>query len=160
MEDIPFDPFGDWTPDYTEYQWNPDDGLIYDPNGEVFDSPVSTQASHLFQQGHDPNESLKTLLEQQFQASRPEPTDPADVMPEGPIYARSQDKIFFHDSAFARSILCSEQGVSTKELEGFIIMPAKYVTRIRSRAGNHGTPTPIVYLHSDEVAQEILNHFS
>lgn len=155
----PFDPFGDWTPDFSNFQYNPEDQQIYSPNGEIYNSPQATiQAQAIHAQGADPQPTLQQLLEAEFNANKPDVSDPADLMPEFP-YERCDGFIFFNDSSFAGPILRSEQEARTKDLAGYLILPACYITRIRTRLSNHDIPTPVVFVQPDIIPDTIRAKF-
>lgn len=157
-----FDPFDEWVPDFSEYQFDEDSNQILDENGDPYDTPVLQQCTRQAEQGIDPNHTLKKLLEDQFNRDKDQrqdgPSDPADVMP-GPVYRRLDNGIFFEDSAFARTVLCSEQGVPSKDLEGYIVMPANQVGRIRSRNGNHKGNTRILFISPDILSDDLKSLF-
>lgn len=155
----PFDPFGDWTPDFSNYQYNPEDQLIYSPTGEVYDSPQATiQAQAIHAQGSDPQPTLQQLLEAEFNANKPDVSDPADLMPEF-THERTETHIFFNDSSFSGPILRSDFQCKTKDLQGYLILPARFVTRIRTRGSNHDIPTPLVWVPSESVNDDIRARF-
>lgn len=150
MEDSPniFDPWHDYVPDFSQYSFDPDTGVILDPQQNPVDQPYAQQVSQIIQNSPNTEElpTLQTLLEAEFQNAKPEPQDPSDIMPEQ-VYTRNSDStIFFPDCAFAGPILRSEQQVKNRDLQGFILIPACYVPRIRSRYSNHGKLTPCLYI--------------
>ena len=148
MESFPeqFDPFGDFCPDFAGYQFDPDQGSILDNDGNPYDAPAATERCQtLAEGGVDPNPSLKQLLEAQFAASRPEPQDPVDTMPENVFYEH-EGCYFFNDSAFLGVTMRGLQNCKNPDLTGWIILPAKYNSRIRSRYSNHGVPTKAVWV--------------
>ena len=149
-----FDPYGEYCPDYTGYTFDLDEGVIVNPDGEVFESPVTSIAFQMAEEGKDPNPTLKQLLEKQHTDNPPEFLDPADALPDQP-YSRHGNSIFFNDSSFARSVLTSEQSCKNKELTGWLIIPARQVTTIRSRASNHQKNNPILWIPDDEIDSEI-----
>lgn len=149
-----FDPFNEYVPDYTGFIFDYDDGLIKSPDGEVFDSPATSIAYKMAEEGTDPNPTLKQLLENQFQANPPDYKDPADTLPDQP-YQKIGPAIFFTDSSFARSVLTSEQNCKNKELNGWIVMPANQITAVRSRASSHQKNIPIVWLPNDDIHSDI-----
>lgn len=152
MEDIPniFDPWNDYVPDFSEFTFDPDSGFILDDQQNPVQQDYAQQVSQTIQNSPNPEElpTLKTLLEAEFQNHKQDPQDPSDLMP-NQVYTRNPDStIFFPDVAFAGPILRSEQQVQNKNLQGFIVIPACYVPRVRSRYGNHGKLTPCLYLPS------------
>ena len=153
-----FDPFGDWSPDFSDYTFSYEDQKIYSPTGEPYDSQLISTCSQMWESGTDPNLSLKQLLESEFAASKPDVTDPTDVMPDR-AFETTTDFTFFEDASFAGPILRSVQNSKTKDLTGYFILPAKYCTRIRSRANNHSIPTPLVWVASENIADSIRAKF-
>lgn len=149
-----FDPFGEYVPDYTGFTFDYDDGLIKSPDGEVFESPVTSVAYQMAEQGKDPNPTLKQLLEAQFQANPPEYKDPADTLPDQP-YQKIGSKFLFTDSSFARSVLTSEQSCKNKDLRGWIIMPACQISSVRSRTNSHQKNVPLLWLPDEEISSDI-----
>ena len=154
-----FDPFGEYCPDFTGYEFDFEDGIIKSPSGEVVDSPATSICQSMAAEGTDPNPSLKELLEAEFSKSnQKEVVDPADTLPDQP-YQRIGDKFFFTDSSFARSVLTSEQGCKNKNLRGWILMPANQISAIRSRTTTHMKCFPLLWLPDDEMPQEIRAYF-
>lgn len=150
-----FDPFNEYVPDYSDYVYNIEDGQLYGDDGEPVDSPVTSICENMVEQGQDPNVTLKSLLEAEFQKSNEKDVqDPSDVLPEMP-YRRIDDRIFFNDSALARSVLTAEQQCSNKKLTGWILLPARNVATIRSRTSNHDKCNPVLYIPADEIPEEI-----
>lgn len=82
-------------------------------------------------------------------ASQIQPDDPTEQFDDRtqfiptPMFVPQEDgTIYFKDSAFAKSFLCSTQGVThPKFLTGCIIIPAKFVSRLRSGPATHGSQT-------------------
>lgn len=150
MEDSPniFDPWNDYVPDFSEFSFDPSSGLILDPQQNPVQQEYAQQVSQIIQNSPNPEElpTLKSLLEAEFQNHKQEPQDPSDIMPQQ-VYTKNLDStIFFPDVAFAGPVLRSEQQVKNQDLQGFILIPARYVPRVRSRYGNHGKLTPCLYL--------------
>lgn len=145
-----FDPFQDYVPDFSEHYFDFESDQIIDGNsGFPYDDPdVQNACKSLVASGTDPNPTLRQLLEAHFEKNRPPVSDATDLMP-AKIYERRGDSIYFPDAAFCGPTLRSEQSVSkTRDLEGFLVLPARYCTAIRSRRSNHDTPTPVLYLKS------------
>ena len=73
-------------------------------------------------------------------------TDRQDFLP-SQIAIPTDTGYYFRDSSFAKSFLCSLQGVSnSRQLTGSIIIPAKFCTRLRSGPANHSTMTYCYYV--------------
>ena len=140
-----FDPFGDYCPDFSNYEYDIDSQQILDGQGHVYNSSIIPTLQAIVDQGEDPQPSLKQLLEAEFENSKPAPQDPTDIMPTY-THKKLGDYIYFPDCSFAGPHLRSEQECKTKELGGYLILPAKYCTRIRSRQANHNVPTPVLYV--------------
>lgn len=160
-EDFPpvFDPFSDYTPDFSEYTIDYSSQTILDAQGEVYPSQLATQQiQSLISQEIDPQPTLKQLLEAAFQQEKPAPQDPADLMPEQ-VFQKHQNFIHFSDSSFAGPYLRSEFSCKNKELPGYVILPATLIPRIRSRGSNHQMPTPVVWVNSETIPQEIRQLF-
>lgn len=154
-----FDPFNDYCPDFSQYGYDEESEQVIDADGNPYDTTITEQFVQSVEQGSDPTVTLRSLLEQEFQNSRREVTDPTDVMPQdAPVFKRvDSNSILFYDVSFAGPTLRSEQQCKTKELEGYIVLPARYCTAIRSRASNHSLPTPALFLR--EVDQTISAQF-
>ena len=160
-EDFPivFDPFSEYTPDFSEFTIDYNSQSILDDHGEVYNSQVATQqVQSLIQQDIDPQPTLKQLLEAAFQAEKQPPSDPTDLMPEQ-VFQKHENFIHFHDSSFAGPYLRSEFNCKNKDLPGYIILPAPLIPRIRSRGSNHQLPTPIIWVSSETIPEEIRNKF-
>nr|QRV61580.1 hypothetical protein [Circular ssDNA virus sp.] len=143
-----FDPFSDYCPDFSQYGFDESSSQVLDPYGNPYDTTILPSFVQSVEQGSDPQVTLRSMLEQEFQSQRREVTDPTDVMPQdAPVFKRIDDNsVIFYDVSFAGPTLRSEQQCKTKDLQGFIILPARYCTTVRSRAGNHSHPTPALYL--------------
>lgn len=143
-----FDPFSDFTPDFSQYGYDPSTSTVLSPTGEPYETGIIPAFEESVQQGADPQVTLRAMLEQEFQSQKREITDPTDVMPQdAPVFRRlDENSVLFHDVSFAGPTLRSEQQCKTKELQGFLILPARYCTAIRSRAGNHSIPTPALFI--------------
>lgn len=149
-----FDPYGEYCPDYTGYTFDLDEGVIVDPEGEVFESPVTSIAFQMAEEGTDPNPTLKQLLEKEHADHPPEYLDPADALPDQP-YKKVESMIYFTDSSFARSVLTSEQNCKNKELKGWIVMPAYQVTAVRSRLSSHQKNIPVLWLPDEDLDESV-----
>lgn len=143
-----FDPFSDFTPDFSQYGYDPSTSTVLSPTGETYETGIIPAFEESVQQGADPQVTLRSMLEQEFQSQKREITDPTDVMPQdAPVFRRlDENSVLFHDVSFAGPTLRSEQQCKTKELQGFLILPARYCTAIRSRSGNHSIPTPALFI--------------
>ena len=153
-----FDPFQDMVPDYSNYSWDPEIGII-DNQGQPYScESVSLMCQSISESGEDPNQSLKSLLEAEFQKTREEVSDPVDIVPDS-IFQIVDDGIYFKDSAFVSATLTSLQQCRRKDVQGYIIMPARYCSRIRSRAANHNVPTPVFFITEENVPEAIRAKF-
>lgn len=143
-----FDPFGDFCPDFSEYGFDQATAQVVDPAGNPYETTITDNFIQSVEQGSDPAVTLRSMLEQEFQSNKREATDPTDVMPQdAPVFKRvDENSVLFHDVSFAGPTLRSEQQCKTRELEGFLILPARFCTAIRSRASNHSLPTPALYM--------------
>ncbi len=143
-----FDPFCDFCPDFSEYGFDDTSSQVLDPCGNPYETGITQNYIQSVEQGSDPQITLRSMLEQEFQSRRREVSDPTDVMPQdAPVFRRIDDNsVYFYDVSFAGPTLRSEQQCKTKDLQGFVILPARYCTTIRSRAGNHSIPTPALYI--------------
>lgn len=143
-----FDPFSDFTPDFSQYGYESSTSTVFDEFGNPYETAILPSFEETVQQGADPQVTLQSMLEQEFQSKRREVTDPTDVMPQdAPVFKRlDENSVLFHDVSFAGPTLRSEQQCKTKDLQGFLILPARYCTAIRSRASNHSLPTPALYI--------------
>lgn len=143
-----FDPFSDYTPDFSQYGYDPSTSTVFDESGNPYATTILPNFVETVQQGADPQVTLRSMLEQEFQSQRREVTDPTDVMPQdATVFKRlDENSVLFHDVSFAGPTLRSEQQCKTKDLQGFLILPARYCTAIRSRASNHSLPTPALYI--------------
>ena len=151
-----FDPFGDYTPDYDGFYFDFNDLQIHSPDGEVFPAALSSQrqCQNLVSQEVDPNPTLKSLLEQEFHDNKPPVSDPQDVMPER-VFTRYDQFIHFNDTSFAGTYLRSEQNCKNRDLAGYVLLPARYLPRVRSRLSNHSKPTDCAWLPPDLVPDPI-----
>lgn len=143
-----FDPFSDYTPDFSQYGFEPSTQAVLDESGNPYETSIIPNFIETVQQGADPQVTLRSMLEQEFQSQRREVTDPTDVMPQdAAVFKRlDENSVLFHDVSFAGPTLRSEQQCKTKDLQGFLILPARYCTAIRSRASNHSLPTPALFI--------------
>lgn len=151
-----FDPFGDYVPDYEGFYFDLQDMNIHSPDGEIYPNSPSTQqqCQQLVQSEVDPNPTLRSLLEAEFQANKPPVEDPQDVMPER-FFQKLDPFIYFNDTAFAGTYLRSDQNCSNRDLSGYVLLPARYISRIRSRFSNHSKPTDCAWLPSELVPDPI-----
>ena len=97
-------------------------------------------------------------MEAEFQKTREEVSDPVDIVPDS-IFQIVDDGIYFKDSAFVSATLTSLQQCRRKDVQGYIIMPARYCSRIRSRAANHNVPTPVFFITEENVPEAIRAKF-
>lgn len=143
-----FDPFSDYCPDFSQYGFDEASSQVLDPSGNPYETQITGNFLQSVEQGSDPAVTLRSMLEQEYQTNRREVTDPTDVMPQdAPVFRRlDENSVLFHDVSFAGPTLRSEQQCKTRELQGFLILPARFCTAIRSRAGNHSLPTPALFV--------------
>ena len=154
-----FDPFSDYTPDFSGYTFNMETNQVLDSEGNPYPSNVSNVCSQILSQtGELSQPTLKQLLESEFENSKPSYTDPSEIMPQK-IFQLEDQFTYFEDSSFAAPSLRSLQNCMTKHLDGYLIIPAKYVCRIRTRNSNHDIPTPLVWVPSELIHDEIRAKF-
>lgn len=154
-----FDPFSDYTPDFSEYTYDAETNQIIDPEGNPYESDVSNICSQIVTQtGELGQQTLKQLLESAFENSKPVPTDPSEIMP-AQIFQLEEQFTYFEDASFAAPSLRSLQNCMTKHLSGYLLLPAKFVCRIRTRNSNHDVPTPLVWVPAETISDEIRSKF-
>ena len=139
-----FDPLGYDIPDYDAWQYDEELQSIIDENAQPIElSPQEiSAATPLVEQGLSP---LNTVINLRKQADEENaPSDPLDLMPEK-AFKMVDDGIFFYDSSFAGPVLRSMQNTNQKGLQGWLILPASSVARIRTRKGNHGAITQVFW---------------
>lgn len=161
MEDfVPdfFDPFGEYQYDFSS--------LAYDPETDFFtlnDKPITLNQEQqqivqtTINQQQDPIPPLREALQQQMASNQP--TDPADLMPNTIFQEQPNGTIYFPDSCFAAPVIASKQNLKRKNITGFILLPATYAARIRSRNANHSKPTPVLYLPQEFIPDEMRAQF-
>lgn len=161
MEDyVPsyFDPFGEYQYDFSS--------LTYDPDTDYFtlnNQPITLneQQQQIVQtsinQEQDPIPPLREALQQQMVTNQP--TDPADLMPNTIFHEQPNGTIYFPDSCFAAPVIASKQNVKRKNITGYILLPASFSARIRSRNANHLKPTPVLYVPSEYIPDEMRANF-
>lgn len=154
-----FDPFSDYTPDFSEYTFDVETNQIIDPEGNPYTSNVTNICSQIISQTGELNQpTLKQLLESEFENSKPTPTDPSEIMP-AQLFQLEEQFTYFEDASFAAPSLRSLQSCMTKHLTGYLILPAKFVCRIRTRNSNHDVPTPLVWVPAENISDEIRSKF-
>ena len=149
-----FDPFMEMVPDFSNYSWDPEVGIINSEGQPYQCENVSNICQNIAESGDDPNQSLKSLLEAEFQKNREEPTDPVDIVPDS-IFQIVEDGIYFKDSAFVSATLTSLQQCRRKDVQGYIIMPARFSSRI----ANHNVPTPVFFITEENIPETIRAKF-
>ena len=76
-----FDPFSDYTPDFSGYTFNMETNQVLDSEGNPYPSNVSNVCSQILSQtGELSQPTLKQLLESEFENSKPSYTDPSEIM--------------------------------------------------------------------------------
>lgn len=151
-----FDPFMESQEEWENFVNQP----FYDPETQEFGyyedeqfhtvqtAPLSENVVNFINEPRsDPTPVPKTI------ASQIQPDDPTQQFDDRtqfiptPMFVPLEDgTIYFKDSAFAKSFLCSTQGVThPKLLTGCIIIPAKFVSRLRSGPATHGSQTWCYY---------------
>lgn len=88
-------------------------------------------------------ETLRAALEGLMQhiPQPPDPEDRSEVLPTTQAY-KIGESWFFEDAAFAKSFLCTINSTPRPwMLHGYIILPAKLISRIRSGPSNHQQST-------------------
>lgn len=150
-----FDPFDEiiespfyYNPSYNDYGFfNSDNEWVSSPLGE---DVIAQTLDAMIQQTPDPpeeqvNAQLQAQLQQQHQNTGPE--DRSDILPNVIFKHVSDGCIFFPDLAFARSTISSLQSVSkSKDLKGYFLIPARFISRIRSGPGCHNKQTSGLFL--------------
>lgn len=157
-DDILFDPFNEINDDWDHFMEDPK----YYPETENFGyisgdefncvHPISSPALETFKKEYNEYDSIVDVPSNIARTMQPEdPTqlfeDRSEFIPNKIAVPKDEGIFFFPDSAFAKSFLCSIQNVKhPKNLSGFIIIPAKYVTRLRSGPSNHKELTKCLYV--------------
>lgn len=141
-----FDPFDEMTPDFSTGKYNDETKKFEVQDKEIPLNEEQQQiAESALQNGVDPTPTLRGILEQMIAESKPQTLE--EALPAQIFKINEDQTIFFTDSAFAGPTLRSFQGCAqNKQLKGFIVLPASFVSRLRSRKSNHNTLTPLLYV--------------
>lgn len=139
-----FDPLMETTPDIPsgKYDVEKESFVTKGREIEVPEDMKATVAS-MVEQNQDPTPTLKQALEELIAKDAPQTID--DAFPQTIFDEQEDGVVFFPDSCFAAPYLRSKQKCLQKNLKGYIIMPASFSTRIRSRKSNHARVTPCMY---------------
>lgn len=140
-----FDPYGETQPDYQSGYYDADSNTFVCGDRQI-DIPENLQRAtdQMLSQNQDPTPTLRQALEQLMQENQPEEAD--DCLPETMFEILDDNVIKFKDAVFAGPTLRSLQKCKQKDIKGWIIMPASFSARIRSRRANHNVITPALYL--------------
>lgn len=145
MEDFPdfFDPFNEIKEDI-DLQFDPDTAQ-WSLNGEEYQVPEQfvPMVNDKIQNDQDPQPFLKQMLENLMQD---EDKEREDTLPKTIFKDVGCGCIYFTDTAFFGSTIRSFQNCTQDQMQGWIIMPAKYCSRIRSRYSNHLKFTPSLFV--------------
>lgn len=141
-----FDPYGETLPDISSGRYDPDSNTFVCDNHDPIEIPQELQQTvdAMLQREQDPTPTLRQALEELIHKDDPQEAD--FCLPETMFEFINDNCIKFKDAVFAGPTLRSLQKCRQSELKGWIIMPASYSCRIRSRRANHKTYTPAVFV--------------
>lgn len=140
-----FDPLGQEANEYESWQYDPELQTIIDENAQPVElSPKEINAAQPYiEKGLSPLPAVINIRKQIDEENMP--IDSLDFMPEK-AFKMLDDGIFFYDSSFAGPVLRSIQNTNQKGLQGWLILPATSVARIRTRKGSHGCVTQVLWV--------------
>lgn len=145
-DDFPdnFDPMLECAPDLSRGNYDVDKEVFVTGNREIqVPEELKRQANQMVENEQDPNPTLKQALEELIQRDIPQTID--DAFPQT-IFTELEDQmVFFPDACFCAPYLRSKQKCKQKDLKGYIVIPASFSTRLRSRKANHAKLTPCMY---------------
>ena len=146
-----FDPYGETLPDISNGRYDPDSNTFICDNADPIEIPQEIQPTvdALVQRDQDPTPTLRQALEEIIHKDDPQEAD--FCLPEKMFEFLDDNVIKFKDAVFCGPTLRSIQKCRQADLKGWIIMPASYSCRIRSRIANHKTFTPAVYVPEEYI---------
>lgn len=139
-----FDPFLECAPDLSRGRYDVENQVFVAGSRQIeLPEELKSQANQMVENDQDPNPTLKQALEELVQKDAPQTID--DAFPKHIFQELDDQIVFFPDACFAAPYLRSKQKCMQKDLKGYIVIPASFSTRLRSRKANHAKLTPCMY---------------
>lgn len=139
-----FDPLMETVPDIYSGKYDVEKEVFVTKGREIeVPEDMKQTVTTMVENNQDPTPTLKSVLEELIAKEAPQTID--DAFPQTIFEEHDDGAVFFPDACFAAPYLRSKQKCLQKHLKGYIVIPASFSTRLRSRKGNHARVTPCMY---------------